>query len=201
VTRGERNALLASGVVLAVSLTACAAGWLREPVRPAETFSHAAHRDVLGPRGFSCVVCHPFTIDVLERVPAKAAELSHTLMMPGRDACHHCHTDAASPVTTVRRCTLCHEDIRPLRPKDHDALWSVVHGTRARVEGPTCNDCHRESDCVRCHLDRNAASRSAHDPTYLSFHAVEARLEPARCQRCHTSNFCTRCHRQGEPTW
>jgi len=200
-TRRPLLLFLLLGLAVAGLLTACATQLLREPRRPAQTFSHEAHRNILGPQGFACVLCHPFTVDVLEPRPARAASISRSLLTPGQKACHHCHTDVGSPVATVRRCTLCHDDIGPLRPADHDALWSNLHGLQARVDSVACNDCHRESDFVQCHVQRNTAVWTAHDPTYGAFHAVEARLDPGRCQRCHTAGYCTGCHQRGGRAW
>ena len=195
-----RRPALLPALLLAV-VAACATGFLREPLRPAETFSHAAHEDVVQGLGFSCTVCHPFTIDVLEADPERAADVSRALMVPGKEACHFCHKDAGAPVATIRRCTLCHEDIRPLRPTDHGPRWSDDHGLRARLGADSCRDCHREADCVRCHLRRDVAQRDAHPPTWRSFHAVEARLEAGRCQRCHVASTCVRCLERGEGAW
>jgi len=186
---------------LAVTATSCATILLREPLRPAETFSHRTHEQVLAELDFSCSVCHPFTVDVLEPHPPRAAAISRALIVPGQQACHYCHRDEAAPVTTTRRCTLCHEDTSPLKPADHDPLWADHHGIRARTGAQSCQDCHREAECVDCHLRRDTARRAAHPPTWRSFHALEARLEPGRCQRCHVASTCVRCHEQGEPAW
>ena len=180
---------------------ACATGLLREPLRPAETFSHSAHEGVAASLGFECTVCHPFTVDVLEAHPERAAEVSRSLLIPGKEACHFCHKDVGAPVATIRRCTLCHQDLRPLRPADHGPRWTDTHGQGARRGGDACRDCHREADCVGCHLRRDVAQRAAHPPTWRTFHAVEARLEPGRCQRCHVASTCVRCHERGEGPW
>ena len=184
-------ALLLAGAGACVS-------FLREPKRPAETFSHRTHEPILLEKGFSCATCHPFTVDILEPDPDEAARLASALLVPGKETCHHCHAAEASP---AGRCTLCHQEMAPLLPKDHDALWESAHGARARSGAANCDNCHAQTDCVRCHVRRDTARRAAHDATFQAFHALEARLEPGRCQRCHVASYCVRCHEGGEASW
>lgn len=161
-------------------------------------FDHERHAKPLGVRRVTCLDCHRFdaTIDAADE--ALAADLSRAALYPGSTACHFCHRERETRMSGAPgACTTCHENLRPLRPIDHDVAWLRVHASMARDDPARCEDCHRQAECITCHQRRDSIQTVVHDRNFRFFHSVEARANPMKCGSCHRVDFCSRCHQRG----
>lgn len=162
-------------------------------------FDHAGHAEVLAARGLTCADCHRFDVLIDTGDEALAESLSARALHPGGTACHYCHgPDDTKMATAPGACTLCHTNLAPLRPVDHDVSWTRVHASVAAAQPGSCDNCHKQSECMYCHETRDTIQTIVHDRNFLFFHSIEARANPMQCGSCHRIDYCIRCHQQGE---
>ncbi len=156
-----------------------------------DKFNHKRHEGILGERGIGCPSCHQVGSKGDARISSDT--LSSWLSPPPPKACHFCHnpSDGSEPVG-AGRCVMCHETIEP--PTSHGAGWVQVHGTEARLETWSCDNCHRRSFCVDCHERKEAARYKVHDRAWLTVHGVAVQADPAACSTCHLQADCQSCH-------
>lgn len=162
-------------------------------------FNHARHDGTLTARGVACLDCHRFDASIETTKPEVAKELSRRAMHPGSTACHSCHIDAETRMSSApAQCTTCHENLQPLRPADHDLSWSRLHASVARTQPLQCATCHQQTECVDCHQRRDTIQTRVHERNFRFFHAVAARANPMQCGSCHRQDYCVGCHQQGK---
>jgi len=161
-------------------------------------FDHQRHAKPLASLRVTCLDCHRFDAQIETSNEGLADELSRSALFPGSTPCHFCHRESATKMTGAPdACATCHENLRPLRPADHDVAWLKVHGSMARVEPERCGSCHRQAECISCHQSRDSIQTLVHERNFRFFHSIEARANPARCGICHREDFCIRCHLHG----
>ena len=151
-------------------------------------FPHAAH----AAKG-RCSVCHQ---DVLDDAHADSAPLTD----PKR--CFSCHEERSAAVAESE-CARCHgEDLKRVRPADHDGSWAERHGDASRwrvfdEHGKSCSQCHSPATCTSCHMTQQPKS---HNGLWrVRAHGLAAEWDRDRCKTCHTSGQCTQCHRDTKP--
>lgn len=161
-------------------------------------FDHRRHNEPLASLGVTCADCHRFDARTETSKEDLAGELERSALRPGGAPCHFCHRDGETRLAGApQACTTCHENLRPLRPLDHDVAWLKVHAGMARDEPARCESCHRQAECITCHQRRDSINTIVHERNFRFFHSIEARANPARCGSCHREDFCIRCHLRG----
>jgi len=161
-------------------------------------FDHQRHSGPLTSLGVTCLDCHRFDARIETSKEELANELSRSALYPAGTACHFCHRESATKMSGVPdACTTCHENLRPLRPADHDVAWLKVHANMARDQPARCESCHRQAECISCHQSRDSIQTLVHERNFRFFHSIEARANPAKCGSCHREDFCIRCHLRG----
>ena len=161
-------------------------------------FDHERHAKPLASVRVTCLDCHRFDAQIETSNEALADALSRSALYPGSTACHFCHRESDTKMSGAPgACVTCHENLRPLRPADHDVAWLTVHGSMAQVDPERCESCHRQAECISCHQTRDSIQTLVHERNFRFFHSIEARANPARCGICHREDFCIRCHLHG----
>lgn len=156
-----------------------------------ERFNHKRHEGILADRKIGCSACHQIGATGDKRVSTKRLE-SFTLSPP-RMACHYCHNpETGEEPAGTGRCITCHESVSP--PESHGAGWVDLHGTEARLQTWSCDNCHRRSFCIDCHERKEDARMRVHDLTWISVHGIAARTDPTSCTTCHLQVDCVSCH-------
>lgn len=161
-------------------------------------FSHENHAKPLSAAGITCADCHRFDARIEASSEELADEISAAALYPGSTACHFCHRDSETRMSSApSACTTCHENLQALRPADHDVAWMKVHGSIARTDPQRCESCHRQAQCISCHQSRDSIQTLVHERNFRFFHSVEARANPMKCGSCHRVDFCIQCHQRG----
>ena len=168
-----------------------------EPSDSGIAISHAAHMERV--EEGDCTKCH---------VGANSApELP--LEAPTMETCFGCHQHERD--YNEARCQHCHPtlDRVPLSAVaefEHTGNWISQHGTMARSEGATCQQCHVDSTCSECHSNVAPAApirlypeqverTVLHSGDWVTTHGIEVRARGETCNRCHGDNdFCGSCH-------
>lgn len=162
-------------------------------------FDHAQHAAVLAEHRQTCADCHRFDVLIDTGDEPLADAVSARALHPGGAACHYCHGPSDTKLATAPgACTLCHANLAPLRPVNHDVSWTRVHASLAEAQPGECENCHKQSECIDCHQTRDTIQTIVHDRNFLFFHSIEARANPMQCGACHREDYCIRCHQQGK---
>lgn len=140
-------------------------------------FKHHDHNKIIDEEKVLCIYCHP-----QHRGDDK------------KGLCHKCHKNMNAVVRAPQNCTLCHEDLNSIKPKDHTSRWKQNHASVAKIDSASCTSCHRDNFCSSCHTKRNDVGKASHTRNYIFYHSVEVRANPYKCKACHVSSFCTDCH-------
>lgn len=138
----------------------------------------------------------------------KSVELSTRYQLPKMAVCLGCHNGAKAPAD----CKTCHitdpsgrlqvvfatAALRPMQGDplglDHGPRFELTHGTRAKIDGRTCRECHTESYCATCH-DSLQKPISIHPNDFITLHPLQARGDSTACDSCHRyQSFCAACH-------
>lgn len=158
-----------------------------------DRFDHAEHAATFRRHDVGCVVCHAMT-PVAEGTAANAAGLG-----PNEAVCHTCHAPGEGGLgvgdglrAAPARCATCHPTVDP--PTSHAAGWLELHGSDARADAASCENCHTRSSCVDCHERRQNGAFTVHDPSWIKTHGVAVRAAPATCDSCHAQTECLSCH-------
>jgi hypothetical protein len=157
-------------------------GWT-EPKPKASGFPKFSHEKHLAMAGIDCAHCHGVLANPLLAGTGKG-ELGHKV-------CFACHDGK----TAGDQCSICHADVRVLRPLNHGVDYRHEHQFLARATEGTCEDCHRQDEqCSECHRGDNVLSLT-HDRNYVFTHAQDARKHESDCTSCHDlESFCSSCH-------
>jgi len=154
-------------------------------------FNHKRHQGVLAARGVGCSSCHQIGTTGDPRIAMSKVE--SVVLPPPAKACHFCHNPPTGeqPIGTGR-CITCHDKVMP--PDSHGAGWIDLHGTEARLQTWSCDNCHRRSFCIDCHERKEAVRYRVHDGAWLTIHPIAARTDPSQCGTCHLQAECESCH-------
>ena len=156
-------------------------------------FSHEKHQIPFSKLKVSCLDCHSFSVASKEKGPL-STPISEKYLKVDRGVCHRCHRAKIS-LPRRNQCTLCHENLETLKPKDHSASWRYRHGIRATLDGDRCSNCHKKSECSKCHLQKDNMNPVVHRANFRLTHSITARARPNSCVTCHQyPSFCSDCH-------
>jgi len=143
----------------------------------AALFNHAKHIS----EGKKCLDCHS-GIEFTE-----TASGSH---LPNMNKCMSCHETPEN----VEGCYFCHNKNDNLKPKDHNELWAVNHGSFKEASVNNCASCHTENYCMECHKGENLFNRS-HPPEFIMTHSMSYIMKESNCISCHEGlETCRDCH-------
>jgi hypothetical protein len=145
-------------------------------------FFHAKHLGFFEKHSFECTDCH-------------AGHLT-TFKVTNQALCHQCHVSDKYTKDVPQNCTLCHSNLKSIRPKDHTNKWiQGAHREIAKTSKKLCIECHRVNFCIDCHKKRDDIRKRVHTRNFLFTHSIEMRRKPSSCNSCHTQNYCISCHR------
>jgi len=177
------------------------------------------HADQKVKGGTDCVSCHVKGLEKLTpRTHTAAWKLSHGAGLT-RDQvdsnCRVCHTSEQGNSCTACHhktqpgfgktvaCTACHaEGFDKIRPADHNAAWTSLHGrglTQSQIDRK-CALCHTAAngnDCQSCH--RREAPGNHTIGWSQNLHGTAARTNRQSCAVCHDQSECIACHTTNEP--
>ncbi len=164
---------------------------LKSPLN--KLYSHGHHLSYFTNMGVKCVDCHNFSIKTQKTGPLAPLVDMRTLS-PSRKVCHECHLGQIS-IPRRNQCSLCHDDVDALKPKDHNLAWKSRHGVKAQFDSDSCKQCHQQNECSECHIQRDNMNPRVHRGNFKYMHSISARAKPASCVNCHQSqSFCNDCH-------
>jgi hypothetical protein len=149
-------------------------------------FSHEEHKSVIKERGLGCLSCHPEKTALKDVIPTGGVSRKYT--------CHDCHRNPEMAAHAPQRCVVCHTDLKPSTPADHQLDWLHRHSVFAQIDDFKCASCHEKSTCTNCHLQRDSIQQTVHPRTFQYYHSIEARGNPHACGSCHQVSFCRDCH-------
>ncbi|MFH1050237.1 MAG: hypothetical protein V1779_04815 [bacterium] len=140
-------------------------------------FNHAKHIE----EGKKCLDCH-------SGIDRKESPVGRHL--PDMNKCMTCHETPEN----IAGCYLCHNKDENLKPKDHNELWAVNHGSFKETSTNNCAVCHTENYCFKCHKGENLFNNS-HPPEFIMTHSMSYIMKESNCSSCHEGlESCRECH-------
>lgn len=151
----------------------------------------ALHQRHVEGKALSCTACHDRVVH---------SERGKQSWQQRMDTCISCHQKENVKITKADAtvtCAQCHDNLKEIRPPDHNVAWRQKHGPAANQSESTCNSCHRRSDgsvsaiqfaatsenpdsCQTCHR-----TPIPHEQDWLAKHGKEFDTNSATCTKCH----------------
>lgn len=184
-------------ILILLTVYGCSTFYFQSPLAK---FSHEEHVETLFEHKKDCSYCHKLAeIEKLiqkEGVYEVAPEFKKSaldLELEGK--CHSCHKDEATRLPDApHNCSLCHENLKCMKPDTHINNWKRLHAVSASVDRKNCQSCHKDWFCASCHSQQKSVNHFMHSRTFKLKHSLEAAVDPGSCGTCHRVDFCIECH-------
>ncbi|WP_022850474.1 cytochrome c3 family protein [Limisalsivibrio acetivorans] len=184
----KRTLLILTAFIIAA--VGCSKFYYRTPYL---AFNHEKHVDILFQQEKDCFYCHKLPDLESFAFQGQDFKIDAELKIDGK--CHDCHKDETTRVAKAPgNCKVCHDNLKTMKPDDHQADWTKLHAVPAKLDKSSCESCHSDWYCEDCHSKQKSIEDLRHPRAYKLTHSMDAMIDPGSCDVCHRTGFCIECH-------